>query len=369
MNNPDNIPSGVESNFVKIYYDYQSMLLGIMKNLDISFSGSTGVTSSTSTEAIDALRNYFNSLGPLPTATNDVDLETFCDNAVKRQQELYMRFRNTANEHVIMQISNIFVQTLLDFYKSLVEDMKKKIKTLPYKPPPPYVPGTYRNSQYTDCSKQLYSSESAYYQCEQFNKLNAPGPQKKQGTPDECFPTYGKSSPAVCAPDTTGRCTNGLMNTTGFPPCCNDNVPPSCIIKETREAPPNTPSGSSSVPPPLVNSSVYTSSGSSSITTPVSTPVSTKNLSRAAANCVARNPNYPVEIGSCVYNPSNPCPTKYETTDSRFGTKMCCAPETSNNAACFSSKSRFGSSSDDNNNSILILLFAIILLFILMKKK
>ena len=387
MNNPDNIPSGIDPNNVKQYYQYQSMLLGIMNNLDISFSGSTGVTSSTSTEVTDALMNYFNSLGPLPTATNDVDLETFCDNAVKGYQELIGTFRNTQNEQIVVNIAKTFVENLLQQYKPYVQLMRNQIKTLkayeplgpsgpsgvtssatPYSkttdtrtleqiPPPPFIPGTRKNSEYTDCAKELYASESAYYECEEFNKLNAPGPQKKQGTPNECFPTYGKSSPPVCAPDTTGTCTNGLMNVTGFPPCCNDNVPDSCIISPSNPYAPITPSGSVPVPPPLVNSSIYTP-----------TPTPSENLSRAAANCVAKNPNYPAEMGSCVYNAENPCPTHYETTDTRFGTKMCCAPQSNNNANCFSTKSTFGSSGTDNTY-ILILLLIAILLFIFMKKK
>ena len=243
------------------------------------------------------------------------------------------------------------------YTSSLVSIPNSSISPESYKPPPPFIPGTRKNSKYTDCAKELYASESAYYECEEFNKLNAPGPQKKQGTPNECFPTYGKSSPPVCAPDTTGTCTNGLMNVTGFPPCCNDNVPDSCIISPSNPYAPITPSGSVPVPPPLVNSSIYTP-----------TPTPSENLSRAAANCVAKNPNYPAEMGSCVYNAENPCPTHYETTDTRFGTKMCCAPQSNNNANCFSTKSTFGSSGTDNTY-ILILLLIAILLFIFMKKK
>jgi hypothetical protein len=218
------------------------------------------------------------------------------------------------------------------------------------------------NSKYTDCTNRLYASEEAYYQCQEFDKMNQPSSVKQNATV-ECYPTYGKTSPGVCAPDTTSRCTSGLMNVSnnGWPPCCNENVPDSCIIKEEGGSTSSTPSGASPVPPPLVNSSVYTPPSSVQ-------PPSQENLANAAANCVAKNPNYPVPVGSCVYNPNNPCPTKYETTDSRFGSKMCCAPQTANNANCFSTKSTFGSSSKSNNKMFIIFL-VFILLFILMKKK
>jgi hypothetical protein len=88
------------------------------------------------------------------------------------------------------------------------------------------------------------------------------------------------------------------------------------------------------------------------------------SLSNAAAGCVAKNPNYPALAGSCVYNPLNPCVGNYETTDTRFGTKMCCAPRTAANAACYPSetstfkviKSNFGKSNLGTGTNFLIML-------------
>jgi len=353
MNNPENIPTGISTDY---YYELQNQLLSIMQNLDVTNSSTT-----------NDLMIYFESLGPLPTVTNNVDIEMFCDNAVQKYFELSNKYKNTPGEQIITNTVKKFINLLLDNYKSYVQDIRNQIKILKpisSKPPPPYIPGTNTNSPYTDCAKGLYSSEAGYYQCENFNKLNAPGPQKKQSIVGECFPTYGKNSPAVCLPDTTERCASGLMNVSnnGFPPCCNDNVPDSCIIKEGGGPAPSTPSGVSPVPPPLVDSSVYTRP------TPIQ-PV--ENLSGAASNCIAKNPNYPTVKGSCYYNENNPCPTHYETVDTRFGTKMCCAPKDSTNANCFSTKSTFGSSSSstNNNNTMLMILGVCIILFILLKKK
>ena len=211
--------------------------------------------------------------------------------------------------------------------------------------------GSHINSKTTDCNANKYSSETGYQECMSFNQLQKrfsnkplkPLPNSSLPPPpaDECFPTYGKNSPPVCVPDTTGRCIDsGLMTTTGFPACCNENVLPSCIVS---------------------------SSNPSSNSAPVLSPVSS-NVQTAAANCVAKNPNYPSVQGGCYYNASNPCPSHYETVDTRFGTKMCCAPQDSTNANCFSNKSTFGSSSNNNNN-ILIILMVCVLLFILLKKK
>jgi len=145
----------------------------------------------------------------------------------------------------------------------------------------------------------------------------------------ECYPTYNGTSP-VCTSDTTGRCIDsGLMNVEGFPPCCNPDVPESCIISSSN---PYVPKNAVSKKP---------------VTT-------TDNLSGAAAGCVAKNPNYPAPVGGCVYNGDNPCPTKYETTDTRFGTKMCCAPQDTTNTACFapvSDKSTFGNKGILKKNS------------------
>ena len=111
---------------------------------------------------------------------------------------------------------------------------------------------------------------------------------------------------------------------------------------------------------------------------PVSVDTSSQkvDLSNAAAGCVAKNPNYPTETGSCVYNPNNPCPGNYETVDTRFGTKMCCAPRNSANEACFvkkstfNGKSTFGSKSNFGGSmNIAIVIAVLALLFFIAKKK
>ena len=101
---------------------------------------------------------------------------------------------------------------------------------------------------------------------------------------------------------------------------------------------------------PRLSNPFYSKTSSGIVYTPVkqqtrtvSTPVSSPyTLSDAAAGCISGNPNYPSLKGSCVLNPQNPCPTHYETTDTRFGTKMCCAPKNDSNVNCFNQGSNKG---------------------------
>ena len=177
------------------------------------------------------------------------------------------------------------------------------------------------------------------------------------------------SSDPNCIPETRvdskglpkgGACTDsrtggpGFRNSGGFPPCCDlysssDGSSSWMSSRPGSRVPQNLPPQVSQTTQPPVYS-----------------------LSKAAANCVARNPNYPTLAGSCVYNPLNPCVGNYETTDTRFGTKMCCAPRTASNAACFppqqstfkGTRSNFGL----GGNTIIIWLFVAIIIFFIGKK-
>jgi hypothetical protein len=303
-----------------------------------------------SSSAIPEFQNFINKLGPLPTATNNVDLGDYGELAFTSAQEL------NSPEQINKFVENYFysyrpaVSTIRNaiLFPGQQQPVQEPVPVPVPKPVPVPVPVPVPEPGLMNYTSSLVSIP------------DAPMGPKPKPVAAECFPTYGKNSPPVCAPDTTGRCVgSGLMNMTGFPPCCNENVDESCIVTPSNPyMPPITPSGSAPVPPPLVNPSVY----SPNIAT------QPENLSGAAAGCVAKNPNYPVPNGGCVYNPNNPCPTNYETTDSRFGTKMCCAPQTAANANCFSSKSTFGSS-DNNSYMYIIFLVIAILLFIFMKKK
>ena len=163
----------------------------------------------------------------------------------------------------------------------------------------------------------------------------------------------GLTRSGACANPITGG--PGYRNLAGWPPCCD------------------TPDGRMWAPggpiPMGENSSMVTKSEND------------VDLSNAASGCVAKNPNYPSVAGSCVYNPNNPCPGNFETVDTRFGTKMCCAPRTSDNEACFvkprssvsrfgKSKSTFGSKSNFGSSlNIIIVLAVLALLFFIIKKK
>jgi hypothetical protein len=106
----------------------------------------------------------------------------------------------------------------------------------------------YKNSSETNCEKGYYASESAYDQCMEYNSLIGDKLYvAKTPTASECYPTYGIPSKngkkAVCATDETNSCfvtsssgqrVRGLMNTTGFPGCCNENVDPSCIMSSSE---------------------------------------------------------------------------------------------------------------------------------------
>ncbi len=122
----------------------------------------------------------------------------------------------------------------------------------------------------------------------------------------------------------------GYKNTTGFPPCCVENPSDACknIVSNVSKAADKMTQESTKAAEAVVDKVVQ----------------SVSNVVKAAKNCVAKNPNYPSEIGGCVYNPNNPCPSKYEVTDSRFGIKMCCDVPNANNQDCFQSKSTFGKS-------------------------
>jgi hypothetical protein len=136
----------------------------------------------------------------------------------------------------------------------------------------------------------------------------------------------------------------GYRNTTGFPKCCVENPSDACknlnkVVEKTANVVDKVVEKTGDVVDKVVEK--------------------TTNVVKAAKNCVAKNPNYPSEIGGCVYNPNNPCPSKYEITDSRFGIKMCCDPMNENNLDCYKSKSGFGSSSSDNS-FVMILLFLLV---------
>jgi len=165
----------------------------------------------------------------------------------------------------------------------------------------------------------------------------------------------GVPKPGACVDSRTGG--PGYRNLEGFPPCCDlyssSDGSSSWLTARTTAAPRSTPSYAPASQPD--SSRVY-------------------SLSQAAAGCVAKNPNYPSLAGSCVYNPLNPCIGNYETTDTRFGTKMCCAPRTAANAACYppeTFKSTFGKSNFGlgGTNMLLILLFVVFIYFIGKKYK
>jgi len=356
MAEPENIPSSVPQSTVDYYNQSKKYINDIIN----------------SSSAIPEFENFINNLGPLPTATNNVELDPYCELAVSSSQELqknYYSSSGASNDYFkLSQELRNFMTTLLQNYRPAVSTIRNAISQ-------PVPEPVIQETVLEPVPEPVPVPEPGVmnYTSSLVSIPDAPmGPKPdvpKKPVAAECFPTYGKNSPPVCAPDTTGRCIgSGLMNMTGFPPCCNENVDESCIVTPSNPyMPPITPSGSAPVPPPLVNPSVY-SPNRPSAPSPPSPPAQPENLSGAAAGCVAKNPNYPAPVGGCVYNPSNPCPTKYETTDTRFGTKMCCAPQTTENANCFSSKSTFGSS---NNYCYIYIIFLVIaiLLFIFMKKK
>jgi hypothetical protein len=79
--------------------------------------------------------------------------------------------------------------------------------------------------------------------------------KKKEKIKGECYQAYGEppsatnGKRAVCervTPGKVGACNTGLKNVTGFPPCCNADAAPSCIIPPKRTKPPPKPKTSRS---------------------------------------------------------------------------------------------------------------------------
>ena len=165
------------------------------------------------------------------------------------------------------------------------------------------------------------------------NGLGASGSCVKQNLVNGSVPVGG------CSSSDGGP---GYKNTTGFPNCCIENPSDECknIITKAAE---NVAEKTNTVVTKVIEN--------------------VDNVVKAAKNCVAKNPNYPSEIGGCVYNPNNPCPSKYEVTDSRFGIKMCCDMPNANNTDCFKNASFFGSSTASFDPvmiiGILLLIFVI----------
>ena len=168
----------------------------------------------------------------------------------------------------------------------------------------------------------------------------------------------GLPKPGSCSDSRTGG--PGYRNLEGFPPCCD--------LYSSSD-------GSSSWLSNRPGSRQSTRQSTQPAPAPAPSPQpGVLDLSKAASGCVAKNPNYPSVAGSCVYNPQNPCVGNYETTDTRFGTKMCCAPRTPYNAACFPQelgKSTFGKSSFGfgGNNIFIMLLLAVVIYFVGKKYK
>ena len=183
--------------------------------------------------------------------------------------------------------------------------------------------------------------------------------------PEKRLDLNGFPRPGACTDSRTGA--PGYRNSTGFPPCCDlySSSDGNSYWMSSRKA--------------FSQDSIPVSSSVSQDSIPVSqdTAAPVYSLSQAAAGCVAKNPNYPALAGSCVYNPLNPCVGNYETTDTRFGTKMCCAPRTAANAACYPQqgstfkaiKSNFGKSNfGAGTNLFIFLLLLLIIMFIIAKK-
>ena len=182
--------------------------------------------------------------------------------------------------------------------------------------------------------------------------------------PETRVNSNGLPKQGACSDSRTGG--PGYRNLEGFPPCCDLYSSSDGTSSWMSNRP-----GSRAAAKPKVQPSVQQS-------VQPSVQPGVLDISKAAAGCVAKNPNYPSVAGSCVYNPQNPCVGNYETTDTRFGTKMCCAPKTPSNAACFPQVSNFGKSNFGfgksnfgfgGNNICIMLLLAVLIYFVGKKYK